>query len=149
MLTGVELTHVPYRGAVPALTDLILGQVPAMFDNLSTSLEHIEAGKLRLLGVGTTARLELLPDVPTIAETVPGFEAASVFGVGVPTGTPGEIIEKLNGEFNAALANPHIRTRLTELTFVPMPGTRLSSVADGATTEKWGRVVKFSGATAD
>ncbi len=99
MLTGVELTHVPYRGGVPALTDLISGQVPAMFDNLSTSLEHIKAGKLRLLGVGTTARLEMLPDVPTIAETVPGFEAASVFGVGVPTGTPVEIIEKLNGEF--------------------------------------------------
>ena len=150
MLTGVELTHVPYRGGVPALTDLISGQVPAMFDNLSTSLEHIKTGKLRLLGVGTTARLEMLPDVPTIAETVPGFEAASVFGVGVPTGTPAEIIEKLNGEFNAALANPRIRTRLTELTFVPMPGTAAEFGAQmAATTEKWGRVVKFSGATAD
>jgi tripartite-type tricarboxylate transporter receptor subunit TctC len=150
MLTGVELMHVPYRGGVPALTDLISGQVPAMFDNLSTSLEHINAGKLRLLGVGTTARLEMLPDVPTIAETVPGFEAASVFGVGVPTGTPAEIIEKLNGEFNAALANPRIRTRLTELTFVPMPGTAAEFGAQmAATTEKWGRVVKFSGATAD
>ena len=121
-----------------------------MFDNLSTSLEHIKFGKLRLLGVGTTARLEMLPDVPTIAETVPGFEAASAFGVGVPTGTPAEIIEKLNGEFNAALANPRIRTRLTEPTFVPMPGTVAEFGAQmAATTEKWGRVVKFSGATAD
>ena len=100
--------HVPYRGGVPALTDLVAGQVPAMFDNLSTSLEHIKTGKLRLLGVGSPARLQMLPDVPTIAETVPGYEASSVFGVGVPTGTPAEIIEKLNGEFNAALVNPHI-----------------------------------------
>jgi tripartite-type tricarboxylate transporter receptor subunit TctC len=150
MLTGVELAHVPYRGGVPALTDLLAGQVPAMFDNLSTSLEHIKSGKLRLLGVGTAARLEMLPDVPTIAETVPGFEAASVFGVGVPTGTPADIIEKLNGEFNAALANPHIRTRLVELTFVPIPGTAAEFGAQmAATTEKWGRVVKFSGVTAD
>jgi tripartite-type tricarboxylate transporter receptor subunit TctC len=121
-----------------------------MFDNLSTSLEHIKSGKLRLLGVGTAARLEILPDVPTIAETVPGFEAASVFGVGVPTGTPADIIEKLNREFNAALANPHIQTRLLELTFVLTPGTAAEFGAQmAATTEKWGRVVKFSGVMAD
>jgi tripartite-type tricarboxylate transporter receptor subunit TctC len=150
MLTGVELTHVPYRGGVPAVTDLIAGQVPAMFDNLSTSLEHIKTGKLRLLGVGSPARLEMLPDVPTIAETVPGYEASSVFGVGVPTGTPAEIIEKLNGEFNAALANPHILARLTELSFIPMPGTVAEfSLQMTATTEKWGKVIKFSGASAD
>jgi tripartite-type tricarboxylate transporter receptor subunit TctC len=150
MLTGVELTHVPYRGGVPALTDLVAGQVPAMFDNLSTSLEHIKTGKLRLLGVGSPARLEMLPDVPIIAETVPGYEASSVFGVGVPTGTPAEIIEKLNGEFNAALANPHILARLTELSLIPMPGTVAEfSLQMTATTEKWGKVIKFSGASAD
>jgi tripartite-type tricarboxylate transporter receptor subunit TctC len=150
MLTGVELTHVPYRGTAPALTDLISGQIPAMFDNLTTSLAYIKAGKLRALGVGTTVRLEVLPDVPTIAETVPGFEAASVYGVGVPTGTPTGIVEKLNGEFNAALANPRIRTQLTEMTLIPMPGTVSEFRAQMiATTEKWGRVVEFSGAIAD
>jgi tripartite-type tricarboxylate transporter receptor subunit TctC len=149
-MAGVDLTHIPYKGSTPAVTDLVAGQVQIMFDVTPTSLPQIKAGKLRPLGVTTTERLPFLPDVPTIAETVPGFEAASVFGVGVPTGTPAEIIEKLNGEFNAALANPPIRTRLTELTFVPMPGTAAEFGAQmAATTEKWGRVVKFSGATAD
>jgi tripartite-type tricarboxylate transporter receptor subunit TctC len=92
----------------------------------------------------------MLPDVPIIAETVPGYEASSVFGVGVPTGTPAEIIEKLNGEFNAALANPHILARLTELSLIPMPGTVAEfSLQMTATTEKWGKVIKFSGASAD
>jgi tripartite-type tricarboxylate transporter receptor subunit TctC len=150
MLTGIELVHMPYRGGVPAITDVIAGQVPAMFDNLSTSLEHIRSGKLRVLGVGTAAPVQTLPGVPTIAETVPGYEASSVFGVGVPTGTPAEVIEKLNGAFNAALTDASVVARLADLTFVPIPGTAAEFGAQmAATTEKWARVIKFSGASAD
>jgi len=112
MMTGTKMIHVPYRGSAPALTDLLAGQVQVLFDNLFTSLEHIKAGKLRALGVATAARVQQLPDLPTVADAVPGYEASSVFGVGVPTGTPREITELLNRELDAALADPRIRRRL-------------------------------------
>jgi tripartite-type tricarboxylate transporter receptor subunit TctC len=149
-MTGVDLTHVPYRGSSPALTDLIGGQVQAMFDNLFTSLDHINTGKLRALGVATAERLQVLKDVPTVAETVPGYEASSVFGVGVPAGTRIEIIETLNWEVNAALAEPRIRGRLLELTAIPMPSTAAAFRAEMvATTEKWGRVIRVANIKAE
>jgi tripartite-type tricarboxylate transporter receptor subunit TctC len=149
-MTGVDLIHVPYRGSPPALTDLIGGQVQAMFDNLFTSLDHIGTGKLRALGVATAQRLQALKNVPTVAETVPGYEASSVFGMGVPAATPIEIVETLNRHVNAALAEPRIKARLIELTSVPIPGTPGEYRAELiATTEKWGRVVKFAGIKAD
>jgi tripartite-type tricarboxylate transporter receptor subunit TctC len=142
-MTDVDLTHVPYRGSSPALTDLIGGQVQAMFDNLFSSLDHINAGKLRALGVATTERLQVLKDVPTVAETVPDYEASSVFGVGVPAGTRIEIIETLNREVNAALAEPRIKGRLLELTAIPIPSTAAGFRAEiVATTEKWGKVIR-------
>jgi tripartite-type tricarboxylate transporter receptor subunit TctC len=145
LMTGINLVHVPYRGAAPALTDLIAGQVHVMFDNLFTSLEHIRAGKVRALGVATAARVPQLPDVPVVADTVPGYEASSVFGVGVPTGTPREIIERLNREFNAALAEPRIRGRLLDLTAIPIPSTAPDFREEMvATTEKWGRVIRVA-----
>jgi tripartite-type tricarboxylate transporter receptor subunit TctC len=149
-MTGVELTHVPYRGSPPALTDLIGGQVEAMFDNLFTSLDHIKTGKLRALGVATAERLDALKDVPTVAATVPGYEASSVFGVGVPAATPVQIIQTLNGSVNAALAEPRIRARLIELASMPIPGTPDEYRAELiATTEKWARVVRFAGIKAE
>ena len=142
-MTGLGLAHVPYRGSAPALTDMLGGQVQVMFDNLFTSLEHIKAGKLRALGVATAARVQQLPDVPTIADTVPGYEASSVFGVGVPTGTSSDIIERLHRELAAALAEPRIRGRLVELTAIPIPGTAAEFRAEmAATTEKWGKVIR-------
>ena len=145
MMTGTKMIHVPYRGAAPALTDLLAGQVQVLFDNLFTSLEHIKAGKLRALGVATAARVQQLPDLPTVADAVPGYEASSVFGVGVPTGTPREITELLNRELNAALADPRIRGRLLELTAIPIPSLAAEFRAEMvATTEKWGRVIRVA-----
>jgi tripartite-type tricarboxylate transporter receptor subunit TctC len=143
MMTGTKMIHVPYRGSAPALTDLLAGQVQVLFDNLFTSLEHIKAGKLRALGVATAARVQQLPDLPTVADAVPGYEASSVFGVGVPTGTPREITELLNRELDAALADPRIRGRLLELTAIPIPSLAAEFRAEMvATTEKWGRVIR-------
>jgi tripartite-type tricarboxylate transporter receptor subunit TctC len=145
MMTGTKMIHVPYRGAAPALTDLLAGQVQVLFDNLFTSLEHIKAGKLRALGVATAARVQQLPDLPTVADAVPGYEASSVFGVGVPTGTPREITELLNRELDAALADPRIRGRLLELTAIPIPSLAAEFRAEMvATTEKWGRVIRVA-----
>jgi tripartite-type tricarboxylate transporter receptor subunit TctC len=145
MMTGTKMVHVPYRGAAPALTDLLAGQVQVLFDNLFTSLEHIKAGKLRALGVATAARVQQLPDLPTVADAVPGYEASSVFGVGVPTGTPREITELLNRELDAALADPRIRGRLLELTAIPIPSLAAEFRAEMvATTEKWGRVIRVA-----
>ena len=143
MMTGTKMIHVPYRGSAPALTDLLAGQVQVLFDNLFTSLEHIKAGKLRALGVATAARVQQLPDLPTVADAVPGYEASSVFGVGVPTGTPREITELLNRELDAALADPRIRGRLLEFTAIPIPSLAAEFRAEMvATTEKWGRVIR-------
>ena len=150
LLTGVQMVHVPYRGAVPALTDLMGGQVQVMFDNMISSLELIRAGKLRALAVTTTARSAALPDLPTVADFVPGFEASALFGLGAPRATPPEIVDRLNREIDAGLADPKLKARLAELAGVVLAG----SPADfgkliAAETEKWGKVVRFSGAKPD
>jgi tripartite-type tricarboxylate transporter receptor subunit TctC len=150
LMTGVEMVHVPYRGSVPALTDLMGGQVQVMFDNMISSLELIRAGKLRALAVTTTARSAALPDLPTVGDFVPGFEASAMFGLGAPRTTPAEIVAKLNHEINAGLADAKMKARLAELAGVVLAG----SPADfrtliAAETEKWGKVVRFSGAKPD
>ena len=146
MMTGVNMQHVPYRGAAPALTDLISGQVQVLFDNMPSSIEHIRAGKLRALGVTTAVRSPALPDVPTVAETVPGYEASAWFGMGAPKGTPPEVINKLNAAINAALADPNIQARLADLGGTVMAGTPADFgkvIADE--TEKWSKVVNAVG----
>jgi tripartite-type tricarboxylate transporter receptor subunit TctC len=149
-MTGVQLLHVPYRGSGPALIDMMSGRVQVMFDTLSSSIPHIRDGKLRALAVTTATRSEALPDLPTVADTVPGFEVTAWFGVGVPKGTPPEIITKLNREVGAALADPKIKARFAELGAVPFVATPAEMVKHvAAETEKWGKAVTFSGATVD
>ncbi len=143
MMTGLKLTHVPYKGSAPMLTDLLGGQVQVTFDNLPSSIAHIKAGKLRALGVSTAKRSPELPDVPTIAETVPGYEASAFFGFGVPHGTPKEIVDLLNKEINLALKDPGMQGKLKDLGGVIVSGTP----ADfgkflAAETAKWEKVVK-------
>jgi tripartite-type tricarboxylate transporter receptor subunit TctC len=150
MMAGVDLVHVPYRGGAPALTDMLGGQVQVMFDNLPTSLEHVRAGRLRPLGITSARRSELLPDVPTVADFVPGYESSAWYGVGAPKGTPVEIIDRLNSEINAILAEPRMKTRVAEMGATLIAGSPAAFgklVTDE--TEKWGKVVKFSGAKAD
>jgi tripartite-type tricarboxylate transporter receptor subunit TctC len=150
LLAGVNLTHVPYRGSAPALTDMIGGQVQVMFDNMPSSIEHIRAGKLRALAVTTSVRSDALPDVPVLADTVPGYEASAWFGVGVPKGTPAAVIEKLNREVNLALADPKIKAKLADLGGIVMPGTPADfgkTIADE--TEKWGKVVRAAGVSVE
>ena len=147
MMTGINMVHVPYRGGAPALTDMIAGQVQVMFDNIPTSLEFIRAGKLRPLAITSTARSELLPDIPTVADFVPGYEASAWYGMGAPKSTPTEIIEKLNTTINAILADPAAKKRFAEMGATLLPGSPAQFtkfIADE--TEKWGKVVKFSGA---
>jgi tripartite-type tricarboxylate transporter receptor subunit TctC len=149
-MTGVKLTHVPYRGSAPALTDMIAGQVQVLFDNLPSSIEHIRAGKLRALAVTTEKRSDALPDVPTVADTVPGYEASAWFGMGAPKGTPPEVIAVLNKAINEALADPNINLRLAEMGGMPMGGTPADFgkiIVDE--TEKWRKVVEFAGASVD
>jgi tripartite-type tricarboxylate transporter receptor subunit TctC len=146
MMAGVNLIHVPYRSAGPALTDLLGGQVQVMFDNMASSIEHIRAGKLRPLAVTTTMRSETLPDVPTVSEFVPGYEVSNWFGVGAPKATPAEILDRLNKEINSGLADPKIKARLADLGGIPLVG----SPADfgkfiAEETEKWGKVIKSAG----
>ena len=147
MMTSVDMLHVPYRGAPPALTDLIGGQVHVMFDNIPSSIAHIKSGRLRALGVSSPQRLDALPDVPSISDTVKDFETSAFAGLGAPKGTPADIVEKLNAEVNRGLADPAIKTKILEL-----GGTPLSLSAPAFAkfladeTEKWGKVVKFSGA---
>jgi len=147
MMTGIEMVHVPYRGgSAPALTGLIGGQVQVMFLSPAASIEYIRSGRLRALAVTTTTRWEGLPDIPTVGEFVPGYETSIVLGVGVPKATPVEIIDKLNREINAALADPKLKERLAVLGGTPLAG----SPADFAKliaeeTEKWGEVIKFAG----
>jgi tripartite-type tricarboxylate transporter receptor subunit TctC len=148
LMAGVQLTHIPYKGSAPALTDLLAGTVDVIFDNMPPSLPHIKAGKLRALAVTTNVRSEALPDVPTVAETVAGYEASAFYGMGVPKGTPPEIIDKLNKEINAGLADPKIKARLAELGGMLAPGTPADFgklIADE--TEKWGKVIKTGGVT--
>ena len=146
MMARIDLLHVPYRGAPPALTDLIAGQVQVIFDVLPSSIEYIRAGKLRALAVTTAARSEMLPDIPTVGEFVPGYEASGWIGVGTPKNTPTEIVDKLNREINVALADPKIRARIADLgspVFASSPAEFANFVA--AETEKWGKVIKFAG----
>jgi tripartite-type tricarboxylate transporter receptor subunit TctC len=146
IMTGIDLTHIPYRGSAPALTDMISGTVQVMFDNMPSSLPHIQAGKLRALGVTTTARSDALPNVPTVAETVPGSEASAFFGMSMPKGTPAEVIEKLNKEINAGLADPGVKARLAELGGILMPGTPAQfGQVIAEETEKWAKVIKTGG----
>jgi tripartite-type tricarboxylate transporter receptor subunit TctC len=142
-MTGVKMQHVPYRGAAPAITDLLGGQVDVIFDNMPSILQHIRAGSLRALAVTTTERSSLLPDVPTVADTVPGYEASALFGMGAPKNTPKEIIAKLNGEINAILAEPEMKKRLVDLGGDPLIGTpEAFGQMIVAETEKWKKVIE-------
>jgi tripartite-type tricarboxylate transporter receptor subunit TctC len=150
MMAGINMVHVPYRGGAPMVTDLVGGQVQVGFDVMVTSLPHIRRGKLKALGVLGQDRFNLLPDVPTIAETVPGYEAGTWAGVGAPRGTPPEIIERLNREISAALADPAIKARLAEVGTLPMILTTAQFGAFiSAEAEKWAKVVKFAGIKAE
>ncbi len=148
-MTGVDMVHVPYRGEPPAITDMLAGQVQVMFGNVTASITHIRSGALRALAVTTAAPSSALPDVPTVGETVPGYEATGWFGVGAPKGTPPQIVELLNREIVAGLADPDMRARYVELGSVPLPlrpGELGAHVV--SETEKWAKIVKLSGARA-
>jgi tripartite-type tricarboxylate transporter receptor subunit TctC len=150
MMTGLNLVHVPYKGGAPAVADLIAGHVQVVFAPVSESLPHIKAGKLRALAATTAARLNVLPDVPTIAEFVPGYEASGFAGIGAPRNTPPEIIAMLNKELNAGLADSKIRARIVELGGTVLGGSpaEFGAIISEA-TEKWARVIKFAGIKAD
>jgi tripartite-type tricarboxylate transporter receptor subunit TctC len=149
-MTGVQMRHVPYRGSAPALIDLLSGQVQVMFDLMPASIGYIRADKLRALAVTTATRSEALPNLPTIGEFVPGYEASTWNGVVAPKGTPGDVIDKLNGAINAGLADATIKARLADLGANPLP---MSSADFGKLvvdeTEKWGKVIKFAGIHVD
>ena len=150
MMAGVDMVYVPYKGAAPALTDLLGGQVQVLFDTLSSSIEHIRSGRLRALAVTTATPSKALPGIPSLGEFVPGYEASAWQGLGVPKGTPPEIIDKLNIAINAALVDPKLKTRLSDLggeALAGSPADFAKLIADE--TEKWSRVVKFSGAKPD
>jgi tripartite-type tricarboxylate transporter receptor subunit TctC len=146
MMTGIKLVHVPYRGNAPALTDLIAGQVQLVFPSSASSIEHVRTGQVRGLAVTGSTRLDALPDLPTVADSVPGYEASSLYGIGAPRNTPAEVIDRLNKEVNAALADPKLKVRLADLGGTPFGGSSAEFgklMADE--TEKWGKVVKFAG----
>jgi len=150
MMAGVDMVHVPYRGGAPALTDLMGGQVQVMFDNIPSSIEYVRAGKLRALAVTGAARSELLPDIPTVAEFVPGYEASAWYGIGAPKNTPREIVDKLNTTMNAILGDPAAKARMAALGATVLTGSAADFgkfIADE--TAKWAKVVKFSGAKPD
>ncbi len=150
MLTGTKLVHVPYRGSAPAITDMLGGQMQVIFDTVPTSLEHIRAGKLRPLAVTTANRLDALPDIPTVADFLPGFEASAWQGLCAPKGTPADIVNRLNKEVNAAVADPKMKGQLEDLSLRVLSGTPADFgrlIADD--TEKWAKVVKFAGIKAD
>jgi tripartite-type tricarboxylate transporter receptor subunit TctC len=149
-MTGVKLTHVPYRGSNPALTDMLSGQVQVMFDNMPSILPHIKADKLRALAVTTDKRSDALPDVPTVGDTVKGYEASAWFGIGVPAKTPPDVIATLNKAINEVLADPKLKLRLAELGGATMGGTPEDfGKIVASETEKWKKVVEFSGATVE
>jgi tripartite-type tricarboxylate transporter receptor subunit TctC len=150
MMTGVDLVHVPYRGGGPALTDLLGGQVQLMFPTTTTSSAYIRAGTVRALAVTTTTRSEALPDLPTVAEFVPGYEASTFYGVGAPRNTPAEIIDKLNKEINGGLDDPKMKARLADAGGTVLPGSPADFgklIADE--TEKWAKVIKFANIKAE
>jgi tripartite-type tricarboxylate transporter receptor subunit TctC len=145
MMTGVNMVHVPYRGIAPALTDLLGGQVQVLFTNPALLIPYMRAGKLRALAITTATRLEALPDIPTVGEFVPGYEASSIFGLGAPKNTPAEIIDKLNNEINAALADPKFKARLAHLDGTALGGSPADFgklIADE--TGKWGKVIRLA-----
>jgi tripartite-type tricarboxylate transporter receptor subunit TctC len=145
-MTGTKMQHVPYRGAAPAITDMLGGQVQVIFDNMPSIIQHIRAGSLRALAVTTKERSAQLPDVQAIAETVPGYEASALFGMGAPRNTPKEIIEKLNSEINAILAEPEMKKRLVELGGEPLiQSPEAFGEQIKAETDKWKKVVEFAG----
>jgi tripartite-type tricarboxylate transporter receptor subunit TctC len=150
MMAGVDMVHIPYRGGAPALTDLLAGQVQVYFSSVASAIQYIKAGKLRALAVTTSTRSELLPDLPTMAEFLPGYEASPWYGIAAPKATPADVINKLNEEINKGLADPAMRARLAELGATPLSG----SPADFGRllveeTDKWAKVVKMSGAKPD
>jgi len=150
MLTGVNLVHVPYRGSGPALGDLLGGQVQVMFDGVASSIEYIRAGKLHALAVTTVTRSDVLPNIPTLSEFVPGYETSDFFGLGAPKNTPVEIVDRLNKEINAALADPKIKERFADLGATVFPGSPADFgklIADE--TEKWGRVIRAANIKAE
>jgi len=150
LMAGVDLVHVPYRGAGPALSDLLGGRVQVMFGTMPASIQYIRAGNLRALAVTTALRSEALPDLPTVGDFLPGYEASTWYGVGVPKNTPTEIVQKLNKEINAALADPKLKARLADLGAEPMqmtPAEFEKFVADE--TEKWGKVVRAANIKAE
>jgi tripartite-type tricarboxylate transporter receptor subunit TctC len=141
--TGIDMIHVPYRGTGPAMNDLLPGRVQVMFDNLPTSLEHIKAGKVRPLAVTTATRSQMMPDLPTMNEFVPGYEVSSWFGIGAPKNVPVEIVDKLNNEVIAVLADPKMKARIAELSSAPLPMTPADfGKLIGSETEKWGKVIR-------
>lgn len=143
MLAGLDMQHVPYRGAPLALADLLSGQVQVVFDNLPSSIDHIRSGRLRALGVSTPKRLDLLPEVPPIGDFVPGFETSAFAGIGAPNGTPREIVDKLNRSVGTALADAKLSARIVELGGVPMPMTPAEFASFlAAETDKWGKVIR-------
>ena len=150
MMAGVNLVHIPYRGAAPALTDLIGGQVQVIFETMPPAIGYIRAGRLRALAVTTTTGSEALPDVPTVASFVPGYEPSASYGIGAPKDTPAEIIRRLNAQVNAGLADPTMKARFAELGGSVLPGAPVEFgrlIAEE--TEKWAKVMKFSGVGPD
>jgi tripartite-type tricarboxylate transporter receptor subunit TctC len=150
MMTGVDMLHVPYRGAGPALTDLLGGQVQVMFGTMPSSIEYIRTGRLRALAVTTATRSQALPEVPTVGEFVPGYEVSTWYGVGAPIGSPAEVIDKINKEINAGLADPQLNARLGDLGGTALPGSPADFgklIADE--TEKWAKVIKSVGIKAE
>jgi tripartite-type tricarboxylate transporter receptor subunit TctC len=143
MMTGIDMVHVAYRGAAPAIADLLGGQVQVMFDFLPSSIEYVRAGRLRAVALTAATRLESLQDVPTVADFVPGFEAAIWFGLGAPRNTPTEIIDQLNREINAALSDPRMRGRIADLGSVAFPSSPAElATSIAANTEKWAKVIR-------
>ena len=150
VMTGTNIVHVPYRSAAAVMTDLLSGQVQLYFGTTASSLEYVRAGKLRALGVTIERRLDALPEIPTVAEFVPGYQASNWYGVGAPKATPAEIIDKLNKEISAGLVDPNMKAQLADLGGTVLAGSPADFgklIADE--TEKWGKVVKFTGIRAD
>ena len=143
LMAGVELMHVPYRGSPPALTDLLAGQIQLMFSPLPPSVEYVRSGRLRALAVTTAARSQALPDVPAVGDFLPGYEASAWYGIGAPKSTPAEVVDKLNAEINAGLADPKLKARLSELGSISFDGSPSDFGKHlAAETEKWGKVIR-------